>query len=57
LYEYFNESIQIKEIAHNIRTKYNDSIKKERKKYLQAVGQYDMFTNRANNILAVHFGV
>jgi hypothetical protein len=48
---------QIREIAHNIRTKYNDKIKKERKKYLQAVGQYDMFTNRANNILAVHYGV
>ena len=39
---------QIREIVHNIRTKYNDKIKKERKKYLQAVGQYDMFTNRAN---------
>ena len=48
---------QIREIAHNIRTKYNDKIKKERKKYLKAVGQYDMFTNRANNILAVHYGV
>ena len=50
-------TIQIREIAHNIRTKYNDKIKKKRKKYLQAVGQYDMFTNRANNILAVHYGV
>jgi len=27
------------------------------KKYLQAVGQYDMFTNRANNILAVHYEI
>jgi len=49
--------IQIREIAHNIRTKFNDSIKKERKVYLKEVGQYDIFTNQANNILAVHYGI
>ena len=50
-------NIQIREIAHNIRTKYNDSIKKERKKYLTEANQYNLFTNQLNNIIHTHYGI
>lgn len=50
-------NIQVKEIAHNIRTKYNQKLKKNEKKYIESTYQYGLFDNKLNRIIPTHWGM
>ncbi len=53
----FDIDIQVKEIAHNIRTRINDKAKRERSNYIKNRNQFNLFTNRVNNIISTHYGI
>ena len=49
--------IQVKEIAHNIRTKYNQKLKKEKEQFIESTYQYGLFDNKLNRIIPTHWGM
>lgn len=48
---------QIKEIAHHIRTIYNQRERKKNQRFLEGVNQYNLFTQRTNTIIINHYGI
>ena len=49
--------IQIRELAHNIRTRYNTKIKKRRQRELMCKNQYDLFSETLNNAKITQNGI
>jgi hypothetical protein len=52
-----NLETQMTEIAHNIRTRYRNSLRRDKKKFLGTVFQYDLFTQQCNFIIYEHYGI
>jgi len=52
-----NIEIQIRETAHNIRTRFNSINKNERQILLGQNGQFNLFTGFANHIICEHYGL
>ena len=52
-----DEVIQIKEMAHNIRSKWSHIEKKERERYFNECDQLNLFKPTTNKIIIKHYGI
>ena len=50
-------NIQVKEIAHNIRTIQSQLERKKNQRFLEGINQYNLFTQRTNTIIINHYGI